>query len=366
MNQIDLTGKKIFLAPLNWGLGHATRSIPIIEQLLQWNATVIIGGDGRSFQLLKAEYPNLEAIELPSYDVKYTDNAAMVAITLFRAPKYLYAIKKEHDVLQQIIKSHNIDYVISDNRYGLFTSLVPTVFICHQIALIPPKILSPTTPIVYRLHRLFLDRYDKIWIPDFKGKDNLSGVLTNKYPLTEKMAFVGALSRFKPNEPSVDLSELSNIDIVCVLSGPEPQRTLLEDALRNQLSNIQRNVLIVQGKTEKYTVTKDKRITTISFLTSKQLNAVMSNANVIIARSGYSTILDLAAIGKKAILIPTPGQTEQEYLAKNLHKQGKIILQHQSTLDVEGALDAIKEIDGFKAIPKSEALQREMIRFFKK
>ncbi len=177
-------------------MGHASRTIPIIRQLLKWKAEVIIGGDGRSFQLLEKEFPELQALELPAYDVKYTQGSGMVATTLLRAPKYLNAVRLEHKAIEEIVKQYKIDLVISDNRYGLWTKKVPCVFICHQLALIPPKIMDWATPIVYRLHRLFMDRFDEIWIPDFDGTANLSGRLAHHFPLTNKMKFIGALSRF--------------------------------------------------------------------------------------------------------------------------------------------------------------------------
>jgi uncharacterized protein (TIGR00661 family) len=362
--EIDLTGKKFFIAPLDWGLGHATRIIPIIQQLLNWNASVMIGGDGRSFQLLKEEFPHLKAIELPAYNVKYTGNAAMVAITLIRTPNYLLAIKQEHDALQQIVKNHQIDFVISDNRYGLWTNLVPTIFICHQIALIPPKYFEWGSLLAYRLHRYFIDQFNHIWIPDFDGEQHLTGKLTTKYPLTNKMAYIGALSRFSTAPKAENIEHLSPIDIVCVLSGPEPQRTLLEYELLKSFDGINRQLLIVQGKTEQYEIHQNKNVKLVSYLTSKVLNTVLQKANVIVARSGYSTIMDLATLGKKAILIPTPGQTEQEYLAKKLSAEGKVVMRQQSDLNIESALIEIERIDGFTSVQFKNELQSEMIRVF--
>lgn len=364
MDKIDLAGKKIFIAILNWGLGHATRSIPIIQQLIDWNASVLIGGDGRAFQLLKEEYPTLTAIELPSYDVKYTGNAAMVAITLLRAPKYLWAIKQEQDALQQIIKNYSIDFVISDNRYGLWSHLVPTIFVCHQIALIPPKNLEFGSLFAYRLHRYFLDKFDHIWIPDFGDAQHLTGKLTNKYPLTEKMVYVGALSRFATKKEGAVDESLGSIDIVCVLSGPEPQRTLLEQSILKSLEGIKRNVLIVQGITEQFAIQEKGSIRMVTYLTSAALNNVLRKANIVIARSGYSTIMDLATLGKKAILIPTPGQTEQEYLAQKLSEEGKCIVRQQNNLNLKSALIEIESISGFSSIQFKEELKTEMLKVF--
>ncbi|MEZ5006930.1 MAG: glycosyltransferase [Chitinophagales bacterium] len=339
--------KTVFVAVLNWGLGHATRSIPIINELISLKAKVILGGDGRSLKLLEKEFPHLKTVELPSYGVLYSEGSQMVATTLFRAPKYLNAVRLEHQALEKLIDEHKIDVVISDNRYGLWTKKVKSIFVCHQLALIPPQPFDWATSAVYRLHRLFMDRYDEIWIPDFDKAHSLAGRLVHQFPFTSKMKLIGALSRFNDCISSGSITEFGIIDIVCVLSGPEPQRSLLENKMREQAQLIDRDILIVQGKTETYKVERDGRITTISYLTSNVLYSILKEANVVIARSGYSTIMDLAALGKKAILIPTPGQTEQVYLANNLSDKHIAVVQQQSQLNIAIALNDIENVKGF-------------------
>ncbi|MEZ5001671.1 MAG: glycosyltransferase [Chitinophagales bacterium] len=349
--------RTVFIAPLNWGLGHATRTIPIIHEVMAKGAKVILGGDGRSLKLLEKEFPMLTAIELPSYGVLYSEGSQMVATTLWRAPKYLSAVRSEHLALQKIIEEKNIDLVISDNRYGLWSKKVKTVFICHQLALIPPTMLDWATPAVYRLHRTFMDRFDEIWIPDYESSKSLAGRLVHQFPLAEKMKLIGGLSRFNDDLPVVGIEELGQIDVVCVLSGPEPQRSLLEAKIRKQVSSMDRNVLIVQGKTENYKIEKEGNMTSVSYLTSSSLFSVLKVANVVVARSGYSTIMDLSSLGKKAILIPTPGQTEQVYLANNLSQRNIAVVQQQSQLDIKQALMAVQQTKGFAQQGNHEMLK---------
>lgn len=287
----------------------------------------------------------------------------MVATTLLRAPKYLNAVRLEHKALEHIIKEYKINLVISDNRYGLWTKKVPCVFICHQLALIPPKILDWTTPLVYRLHGLFMDRFNEIWIPDFEGRFNLSGRLSHQYPLTKKMKFIGSLSRFGELDAIQKPHDFGEVEVVCVLSGPEPQRTLLEEKIIEQSKLIDRNILIVQGKTEEYKLVKKERLTLVSFLTSEKLEAVIKAAKVIIARSGYSTVMDLSALGKKAILIPTPGQTEQVYLANNLSDKNIVVVEQQDDLDLKRSLGGIKETKGFPKLENDDLLKEVMANF---
>ncbi len=364
MSKVDLSDKRILVAPLDWGLGHAARSMPIIDQLLDWNADVIIGGDGRSLKLLRREYPKLQVLELPSYDARYTTDSNMVAMTLLLAPKYLAAVYREHQVIEEKVEELGLDLIVSDNRYGLFTDKTPCVIMCHQLALIPPKIFDWATPAVFKIHMSFINRFNELWIPDYEGEENLSGRLAHKFDKANSWRFLGPLSRFQDIDQKAEQTEFREVDIVCVLSGPEPQRTLFEENLMAEARKLKRKVLIVQGKTESYTVKRYRHITIVSFLTSNQLYSVMKRANVVISRSGYSTIMDLNALGKKAIFIPTPGQTEQEYLAKRLAHRNVIVKQDQSSINLQAALEEVDITTGFSKDSTTSLLESQLEDFF--
>jgi len=346
---------------MNWGLGHATRSMPIIDQLVRWNANVILAGDGRSLHLLRAEYPNLKSVELPSYKVRYTSGAAMVAITVLRTPMYLTAIFREHRELNRLIGELNLDMVISDNRYGMWSSKIPSVFMCHQLAIIPPDSLDWMTPAVHQLHKRFYSRFDEVWIPDFEGRDNLTGRLTHNHTRSSKEKFTGPLSRFMSRRGSSQSAFQAKY--VVVLSGPEPQRSLLEREILAQARNLSGEFLIVQGKTESFSDHRDGNVRVVSYLNAEQLYGAMSNAEVVISRSGYSTVMDLCFLGKPAVFIPTPGQTEQEYLADKLQDQGMAVVQDQKEFDLEKALQKIPSMKGFPLMEGNNGLEGVMHDF---
>ncbi|MCP4124281.1 MAG: UDP-N-acetylglucosamine--N-acetylmuramyl-(pentapeptide) pyrophosphoryl-undecaprenol N-acetylglucosamine transferase [Bacteroidetes bacterium] len=361
MSNPDLSGKNILVAPLNWGLGHATRSMPVINVLLEWGANVILAGDGRSLHLLRKEYSGLQSVELPSYKVRYTSGPGMVAITLLRVPVYLSAVFREHRKLEQLVEELQLDMVISDNRYGIWSARVPSVFICHQLAIIPPQSIDWMTPYVHQLHRRFYRNFDQVWVPDFEGDGNLTGRLTHRYPLTEHSRFTGPLSRFKNKSPSTDPEYVAKF--IVVLSGPEPQRTLLEDKILEQARSIEGDFIIVQGKTESFQVERQDNLRLISYLTADQLFDTMSNCDVVISRSGYSTVMDLCFLGKKAVFIPTPGQTEQVYLGEKLQAQNMAVVCDQDALDLKEALKRVESIKGFPKMESNDTLHDVMAEF---
>lgn len=338
--------KRILVCPLDWGLGHATRCIPIIRMLLKKNAEVLIAGSGRSFLLLKQEFPNLEFIDLPGYEIRYSKNAMAVQMFL-SIPKILKGIKKEHMLVEEIIQQRKIDIVISDNRFGLWSSQVKTIFITHQLL-----IKSPLGE--YVLHRInlhYIKKYNHCWIPDLEGEDNLSGDLTHAYSLPENAVFIGLLSRFYNNSPSISsqLPLRKTYDILVIISGPEPQRSIFEELILKEAFSIPLNFLVVKGVPEEIPFLKTKEnIDIVSHLTESDMKTAVLSSSIILSRSGYSTLMDLAVFGKKAILIPTPGQTEQEYLAELLLRKRIAYSENQAAFSLKRALQEIDHFSGFR------------------
>lgn len=346
------------VAPLNWGLGHATRSMPVIDQLLAWGAQVILAGDGRSMHLLRQEYPHLEHVELPSYHVRYTSGSSMPLVTLLRTPIYLNAIYREHHALDRLAGTHRLDLVISDNRYGMWTNKVPCVFMCHQIAIIPPRPAGWTSPGFYWLQRAFYAGFRQVWVPDFAGSPNLTGRLSHGYVNDDRLRYIGPMSRFMNMAPNPDTG--FRADYVVVLSGPEPQRSLLEAAIVKQAKGIPADFLLVQGKTESFKESRQGNLRFVSFLTARELYGTLSHARAVIARAGYSTVMDLCFLKRKAILIPTPGQTEQEYLAARLEREGMAVVQRQGRLNLKEALERAEGLSGFTDLSGNISLQKEL------
>ncbi|MCP3929107.1 MAG: UDP-N-acetylglucosamine--N-acetylmuramyl-(pentapeptide) pyrophosphoryl-undecaprenol N-acetylglucosamine transferase [Bacteroidetes bacterium] len=332
--------KRILVAPLNWGLGHATRCIPIIRCLLRHGAEVVLASDGRSLQLLKEEFPELPAYPLPAYDVKYY-TANMFLNMGIQFPKIFRAVYKEHKFIDNLISKLRIDAVISDNRYGCYSKKVKSIFLTHQINLIIP------IPIFEKIARYFNHRmirhFDECWIPDFEESPNLSGKLSHDVDLPN-LRYLGPLSRMKEKKKN-DVT----YDMIVVLSGPEPQRTFLEKLLLEQAKQSPLKFLFIQGKPEnKSEWLKGEKIRVISFLASDELEEAIHSSKIMISRSGYSTLMDLYYLRKNAILIPTPGQTEQEYLADHFLEQRIFYSHPQKEFNLSKALELAKQFKGFE------------------
>lgn len=318
--------KKIFISPLNWGLGHASRCIPIIR-LLEKSNTIILGGTGLSGQLLKKEFPYLEYVEVPGMEITYQQKNPTFHL-LKQIPLFLKYIKLEHQWLNEFIKEKEIEVVISDHRYGIYHKEIPSYIIAHQIFIQGLDILNP---LLNKKSLDLLKNFNEVWIPDYESENSLSGDLSHKKKLPSNFKFIGPLTRFE----SVHENTNYIIDLLCILSGPEPLRTELERKLILEFKNIKsKNIVLVRG-TSKTIEFETSNCKVIDLADSHLLAELIHQSKLILARSGYSTIMDLHVLGKPAILIPTPGQYEQEYLAK-FHKnttQFKFVTEKTLTLN---------------------------------
>ncbi len=333
--------KKILIAPLNWGLGHATRCIPIINALLEHNFTPVIASDGAALALLIKEFPDLEALELPSYNISYSKKGNYLKLKLLKdTPKIIKTIRAEHNATEFIVKTHQIDGIISDNRFGVYHKDLPSVYITHQL-----KVLSGnTTWLSTKLHQNFIIRFNECWVPDTLGPLNLSGKMGHIDSKNLNIKYIGPLSRFQKT------SEKLQYDIMVLLSGPEPQRSILEKILFSELKNYSGQVLFVKGIVEvEQMVDKLENITIYNFMTSELLEQSLNSSELIVARSGYTTILDLAKLEKNAFFIPTPGQFEQVYLAKRMTENNLAPSCNQDDFTLEKLAD-IKNFKGLQTM----------------
>lgn len=308
------TRKNILVAPLNWGLGHATRCIPIIEALIDNNFNPILASDGVALELLKKEFPSLTFIELPSYKIEYPKKGRYFKLKLvLNGHKIIKAILLEKSKTKQIIKDYNIDGIISDNRLGVQNKKIPSVFITHQL-----KVLTGnTTWLSTKMHENIINKFNVCWVPDIEGALNLSGVLGHPKKAPKNTKYIGPLSRLKRNNLPI------KYDLMVILSGPEPQRSLLEEILICELKNYEGSILFIKGKIEKeQKITQQKQFTFYNYMNSEELEKAFNESSVVLCRSGYTTVMDLAFLGKKVFFIPTPGQYEQEYLAKKFKDEG--------------------------------------------
>ena len=330
--------KKILVAPLNWGLGHAARCIPIIKALLHNGYQPIIASDGAALKLLQKEFPNILSIDLPSYNISYSKNSKFFKWKILKAlPKLLKTIEAEKKATKSIIETHDIVGIISDNRFGVYNKTIPSVFVTHQLNVLSGN----TTWLSTKMHQNIIKNFEECWIPDVDGPVNLSGKLGHTTTVEIPTQYIGPISRFTKHD-----STIKN-DLLILLSGPEPQRTILENKLLLELKNYERKVTFVKGVIEQeQTVQVMDNMTIYNFMTSQQLEKTINESAMILSRSGYTTIMDLAKLNKKAFFIPTPGQFEQEYLAERLTELELV----PSCKQNEFKLEMLKKIDSFKGL----------------
>ncbi|MFN3840729.1 MAG: glycosyltransferase [Cyclobacteriaceae bacterium] len=340
---MTIKARCVLVTPLNWGLGHATRCIPVIQTLLELGHRVIIASDGDALALLRREFPELKSFELPGYQPHYPSGSSMVFSMALQLPKFYAAIRKEHKQVTRLIAEEGIDAVISDNRYGAWSDVVPCAVIIHQLNLIMPRGFKWIESLVNIFHRMLIKKFNRVWVPDMEDS-MVSGRLSAGVK-DSRIRFMGPLSRFK-----VQSKQTSSYDLVAVLSGPEPQRSVFERALRDQLPLCGLKCLLVRGIVNNSQPVNKQGITVVDFLSSEALNAVLNQASVVVARSGYSTLMDMLALGKKAILVPTPGQTEQEYLGERAMERRYAYTVNQHDVRVMDALSRLKGYTGFPVV----------------
>ncbi|MBA9073661.1 uncharacterized protein (TIGR00661 family) [Flavobacterium gossypii] len=333
-----MSSKKILVAPLNWGLGHATRCIPIIEALENNGYTPIIASDGVALQMLQKEFPHLQSLELPSYHIEYAKNGAFFKWKMIKnSPKMIEAILQEKKTIRQWIDEYDISGIISDNRLGVYSKKIPSVFITHQLNVLTGN----TTWISSKVHQRIIKKFSQCWIPDVETKPNLSGKLGHLENPESNIKYIGPLSRL--HKRPVD----KKYDLMVILSGPEPQRGMLETQLTTEMDLFKGKVIFIKGKIEpEQKVEQVGNVTYYNFMNTEQLENTFNESEMVLCRSGYTTIMDLAQLGKKAFFIPTPGQYEQEYLAKKLKKEGLVPFAKQEDFKIDNLL----EIDLFKGL----------------
>ena len=342
--------KRVLVAPLDWGLGHATRCIPIIQELQRRKCEVFLAGSGDSLALLNAEFPDLKSFTLPGYNPVYPSSGSMVWKMALQLPKFNSIIKAEHQYVERLVPAEKIDCVISDNRYGCWSSKVYSVFITHQSNILMPKRFGWLQDFVRRINHRLMKNFSVCWIPDVPGKGNLAGSLISfgEVPKDLKVEFIGYLSRFKPSISNAKL----RYTIAAIFSGPEPQRTLMEKTVLPQLEKSGLSYFVVKGIPTGIVGTGKENV--VNFLTTHDLQQLIESSEIILARSGYSTVMDLRALGKKAIFIPTPGQTEQQYLARSLKSKGISFYMDQDQFDLQTAIKESEMFQGFVKCNESE------------
>ena len=317
--------KKILVSPLDWGLGHATRCIPVIDELIKQGIEVLVGSSGKAAELLKEVYPTLHHIELPDYNIKYHNHIPLKISILSQIPKLTLGIRKEQKSLQKIVNKHKINGIISDNRYGLYLKETPSVLITHQLSLYSQWFLNKN---FQKLVAFFCNKHTQTWVPDIDNKISMAGKISKTNAKINNLSYIGFLSRFKAKESSEELK----YDYLILISGPEPERTTFEEKIIKKYQFLGKRIAVVSPNLE----LKFNSIEIYNKLKYNELKKLIKQSKVIVSKGGYSTLMDLNVLQKAMIIYPTKGQPEQEYLAKyhslNNQTPTRISIQNKSTL----------------------------------
>lgn len=325
-----LRGKRILVAPLDWGLGHSTRCIPIVHALLQRGAVPVIGADKGPLALLRSEFPDLEHVRIPGATIRYSKSRSQLWSMARQFPEMMRSVRAENALFDRIRRELRLDAVISDQRFGLRTTALPSVLITHQV--------FPFTPIAQgalrKLNLRHIARFDRCWIMDEPQAPGLAGALSHGIMIPANARYIGTLSRMH----TPPISPPASFRIVAVISGPEPHRTMLEDILMEQLQGIEGRHLLVCGLPGSTAQEDRGNVLRVPHLNSRDLATAMASAQLVVSRSGYTTLMDLVALGRSALVIPTPGQAEQEYLGMLHAHTGRFVVQQQEQVDLKAAL----------------------------
>jgi hypothetical protein len=337
----------ILYSILDWGLGHATRSIPVIEALLQMGAKITLCGEGSTGRLIQTIFPQLPFYTVNGIQVTYPTRIPMSLSMFLQAPKIALAIKSEHQQIKKLVKELSIDAIISDNRYGAFSNEIPSVILTHQLNLQTPKNKEWLRPIINKINHHYLEPFDEIWVPDIVGENNLTASLSHDPETVQKLnpKYIGNLSRFAslPVE-----GKYKPYDALVVLSGPEPQRSLFEKIICQQLKALPLTAIIATGTPQNPIHEQQENCFYTSHLSIDEMLFHYTHCKYIISRSGHSTLMDLCALKKSAICIPTPGQTEQEYLAALHSKKKHIVTFDQHAVDLRKGMEMLSHCTPFQ------------------
>lgn len=315
---ITIQHKRILLAPLDWGLGHATRCIPLLHWLLANSNDITIACNAAQKAIFLKEFKCINFLELRGYEIRYATRKRLLPFVIIsQIPKILFRIYKEHRWLQNILQDNSFDIILSDNRYGLYTNQAYTIFITHQLQIQTPKFF---TRIVQVINYSFINRFNTCWVPDYGEWPGLAGSLSHPKVLPKiPIHYIGPLTRIKP---------LEKMGIVykwlLILSGPEPQRTILETKLLIWMRTHTQPCVLLRGipnPTHTQYIHVPAHCSVINYASTEEIEHLLQISKYLISRSGYTTIMEMINTGMNCIFIPTPAQTEQEYLAANLMQQ---------------------------------------------
>ena len=332
------TKKTVLVSSLDWGLGHASRTVPLVQKLLADQHTVIIACTKKQ-EIYFNEFfgDQVQYIKCPEYNITYSSILPLYLKIAIQFPKIILKSFLENLWLKKIVRQKNVEVVLSDNRFGMYNKEIRSIYLTHQIHV--------KTPLRFNLadywHKKMIRNFSEVWIPDVEN--GLSGELSFPYPKKHPPhKYIGILSALK----KVESYHKKSNQLLIILSGPEPQREILEKKLIEILPKINWSgeIIFVLGKQTGTIETSYKgNVKYFSRLSGQSLATLILESSLVICRSGYSTIMDLCVLESSGVLIPTPGQTEQEYLAHRLFLKYGIPYLNQDKITSLTLLEAIKK-----------------------
>ena len=342
-----MTKGTVLFCPLDWGIGHATRSVPVIRKFMKSGYRVVIAADGRPLAFLKKEFPDCRAIPFPGTKITYQKNHFLALKLFTQIPAFLLGIRKEHRFLKKLVEQEKPDIIFSDNRYGVYSRSAYSIFMTHQLHVLPPERLGFLSGFLNRINHSFIRKFDECWIPDFEFHNGLAGKLSHPPIPIPNLHYLGTLSRFSSEQRFAEAGIMPVCDLLVMLSGPEPQRTVFENMILKMIEDAGLKAIVVRGKTEDASVQETgNNIRVYSHLPTAEMREAILQSHLVICRSGYSSIMDLVTLGKQAIFVPTPGQTEQEYLATYLKEKKIYFSMAQDKFDLLYAIEMSRNFPG--------------------
>ena len=346
------------LAPLDWGWGHTTRCLPLIRRLQELGASICFAGNDAQQTFVRRQFPQLHFLPLEGYEVQYPRKGiGFLPKMLAQVPRIALRIRSEHHWLRQAVAQWGIKGVISDNRYGLWHPQVPSVVVCHQLALhtgLGAWVDARATAVNQRL----LAKFGSIWVPDNSTPPGLSGRLGHPLHLPANTKYIGPLSQFQNVLPAASGTREKQKKLLILLSGPEPQRSILSDLLWPQVQALNLPTVFVEGKAQAPPRASSEAVTWHALRSGRELQTVLEAASYVVCRGGYTTLMEAAELDLKLLVIPTPGQGEQQYLGKQLEETGRGLCFKQSGFSLKQALERAASFPFALVVPAGDQESR--------
>jgi len=311
-----MSGMTILISPLNWGFGHAGRMIPLARELQERGNEVVFGVDARLLPLIESELPGIKLIEIPGLHIRYSGILPQYLCIFLQLPVLILSAVREHYLLKSLAREIRPSVIISDNRFGFRHNEIFSVYVTHQLRIPFPRLMRFMEPLGAWVHRMIINRFDLCLVPDYPGPVNLSGRLSHNLKMPDNVHYMGPLSRFRTAATPDVSSTPGHPFCSLILSGPEPQRSLLLEKVTGALRGVK--LYVLSATTVRDAGSRYPGVTFVIKPDTGTMRDLVSHSTIVITRSGYTSVMELVSMGKGAVLIPTPGQTEQEYLGEYL------------------------------------------------